>query len=190
MKITNVLLFFVIVVLISGCTIESAQNNNTLLPEVVSENQDVLEKEQKEATEIIPETEDEIITGIVNEVTMPEVSPKQERVPGESNCGDGYCQERSCMGLGCPRLETPESCPEDCGPDVKQERTIKNCDVNSDCITTGCSGQVCSNKERFSTCEILPWFRCLSKTQCLCVDNQCQWEQNDEYLDCLSGYNK
>jgi len=29
-------------------------------------------------------------------------------------CGDGYCQKISCTGAGCPALETPENCPQDC----------------------------------------------------------------------------
>lgn len=29
-------------------------------------------------------------------------------------CGDGICAEVVCQGEGCPCLETPQSCPEDC----------------------------------------------------------------------------
>ena len=40
-------------------------------------------------------------------------------------CGDGICQEITCMAIGCPCPETPETCPEDCGglKDLKQECT-------------------------------------------------------------------
>ncbi|MCD6086313.1 DUF333 domain-containing protein [bacterium] len=30
-------------------------------------------------------------------------------------CGDGICQEITCMAIGCPCPETPKTCPEDCG---------------------------------------------------------------------------
>jgi len=38
-------------------------------------------------------------------------------------CGDGICQEITCMAIGCPCPETPETCPEDCGSskDLKQK---------------------------------------------------------------------
>ncbi|MCD6528344.1 DUF333 domain-containing protein [bacterium] len=42
-------------------------------------------------------------------------------------CGDGICQEVTCMAIGCPCPETPETCPEDCGElkDLKQKRNEK-----------------------------------------------------------------
>jgi len=40
-------------------------------------------------------------------------------------CGDGICQEITCMAIGCPCPETPKTCPEDCSgsKDLKQECT-------------------------------------------------------------------
>jgi len=42
-------------------------------------------------------------------------------------CGDGICQEITCMAIGCPCPETPKTCPEDCGglKDLKQKRDEK-----------------------------------------------------------------
>lgn len=31
-----------------------------------------------------------------------------------SGCGDGMCQDVTCLAIGCPPAETSESCPEDC----------------------------------------------------------------------------
>ncbi len=34
--------------------------------------------------------------------------------PTSGNCGDGVCQNIVCQGIGCPKEETPETCPVDC----------------------------------------------------------------------------
>lgn len=31
-------------------------------------------------------------------------------------CGDGFCQEITCMAIGCPCPESPQTCPQDCAP--------------------------------------------------------------------------
>jgi len=49
--------------------------------------------------------------------------PKPERWC-KNLCGDGICQEITCMAIGCPCPETPETCPEDCGG-LKQKRNEK-----------------------------------------------------------------
>lgn len=57
--------------------------------------------------------------------------------------------------------------------------TNGSCSSNSECITAGCSGQICqssSEEERISTCE---YRECYDKTKyslsCSCKENQCQW---------------
>lgn len=32
----------------------------------------------------------------------------------EDRCGDGVCQEYTCLAIGCPCSETADSCPVDC----------------------------------------------------------------------------
>ncbi|MCD6085608.1 hypothetical protein J7J41_01265, partial [bacterium] len=54
------------------------------------------------------------------------VSPSFPSSKGCKNlCGDGICQEITCMAIGCPCPETPKTCPEDCGgsKDLKQKCT-------------------------------------------------------------------
>jgi eight-cysteine-cluster-containing protein len=59
--------------------------------------------------------------------------------------------------------------------------TNGNCVANSDCITGGCSGQVCQSKDEegaITTCE---WRDCYDEAQygleCECVENKCQWSK-------------
>ncbi|MBS3170704.1 eight-cysteine-cluster domain-containing protein [Candidatus Woesearchaeota archaeon] len=52
------------------------------------------------------------------------------------------------------------------------------CENDNDCVTDGCSGQVCRtvNEEAvFTTCE---WLDCYEKNgiECKCVDNKCSWD--------------
>ncbi len=178
----SILLFFSITILIGGCTMEDFMQNN--------DNQDIVVKGQEGALEAITETDNGAIKGVENKIVVPKTTPQEDIVQNKNNCGDGYCQEITCMGPGCPPIETPESCPEDCGRDIGSTKNIKNCSVNSDCIIAGCSNEICSKvgEQTISTCEGAPWFKCLPKTQCLCIDGQCQWEQNDEYLNCMGEY--
>lgn len=44
---------------------------------------------------------------LVNEASKPSPTTK-------SSCGDGVCQNIVCQGIGCPKPETPETCPIDC----------------------------------------------------------------------------
>ncbi len=64
------------------------------------------------------------------------------------------------------------------------------CIKDSDCLTGGCSGQVCTTKENaaniITTCEYREEYGCLRFTSCGCVNNKCLWRENKEYTDCLN----
>lgn len=64
------------------------------------------------------------------------------------------------------------------------------CNKNSDCAVGGCSNQVCAQQEKINeiitTCEYKEEYNCLKETSCLCVDNKCKFEENENYLKCLS----
>lgn len=68
-------------------------------------------------------------------------------------CGDGTCQERVCMGTGCPCLETSKSCPQDCA------KSSEDALVGNDRDEHGCIGSA-----GYSWCEV--------KQKCLRV-----WEE-------------
>ena len=66
------------------------------------------------------------------------------------------------------------------------------CNSDSDCATGGCSGQVCGKRGVIegiiTTCEFKEEYACLKETKCACMDNQCNWEQSKEYLDCMAKF--
>ncbi len=66
----------------------------------------------------------------------------------------------------------------------------KECIKDSDCATAGCSGEICTTKEEASeivtTCIYKPEFDCLKKTSCKCINGKCQWEPNEDYIECLN----
>ncbi|MFH1106384.1 MAG: DUF4382 domain-containing protein [Candidatus Micrarchaeota archaeon] len=43
------------------------------------------------------------------------------------DCGDGFCQRVSCTGAGCPLVETPENCPQDCAAEPPAAPVAGNC---------------------------------------------------------------
>jgi len=76
--------------------------------------------------------------------------------------GDGICDEF------CP---SPDP---DCDPDLVE------------CKKTGCSGQVCSTEDIFTTCEWLPWYACYQSAICEAqADGSCGFTDTPELQQCL-----
>jgi hypothetical protein len=42
------------------------------------------------------------------------VAELEEEQLSDDACGDGVCAEFTCQAIGCPKAETPQSCPQDC----------------------------------------------------------------------------
>lgn len=65
------------------------------------------------------------------------------------------------------------------------------CNNDNDCATGGCSGQICGEKGEVeditTTCEFREEYACLKETSCSCMNNKCEWEENDTYLNCLAN---
>ena len=63
------------------------------------------------------------------------------------------------------------------------------CSADSDCASAGCSSQLCVSADKASdiitTCEYKEEYSCLKLTKCGCVNNQCAWNENKNYLNCL-----
>lgn len=57
--------------------------------------------------------------------------------------------------------------------------TYGNCNSNSDCMTGGCSGQVCQSKNEepiITTCEYRDCYNASAyDVKCECLNNKCQW---------------
>jgi len=65
------------------------------------------------------------------------------------------------------------------------------CTSDSECTIGGCSGEVCTTKDKakdlVTTCIYLPEYDCLKQTVCKCIDGKCQWEETQEYKDCMKN---
>lgn len=58
--------------------------------------------------------------------------------------------------------------------------------TNETCIKTGCSGTLCSDTERISTCEYKPEYICFSQTTCGRLENgECGWLDLEKLNSCL-----
>lgn len=61
-------------------------------------------------------------------------------------------------------------------------------DAQTACKTTGCSGQICSDKDMFTTCEFRPEYACYRAAQCARqADGNCGWTQTAELTACLAN---
>ncbi len=63
------------------------------------------------------------------------------------------------------------------------------CTTDSDCITTGCSGQVCAPQAVITTCQYDPEYACYNSptTSCGCNNGSCGWDQTDALDSCISS---
>ena len=64
------------------------------------------------------------------------------------------------------------------------------CNLDSDCGEGGCSGQICTTAEEapniITTCEYREEYSCYRLTSCGCVNNKCQWIENNEFNECIN----
>jgi len=61
------------------------------------------------------------------------------------------------------------------------------CEKDSDCLASGCSGEVCARKTYNTPCVFKPEFECLKLTKCGCTNGVCGWKQNDAFKQCLKN---
>ncbi len=73
--------------------------------------------------------------------------------------------------------------------------TLAPSEKNTDCVTGGCSGQLCTERVRgsdngmASTCEFLPEYACVKYSQCeRQADGRCGWTPSEKYKNCLAPY--
>lgn len=73
-----------------------------------------------------------------------------------------------------------------------EDKTKLECTSDLDCNTAGCSSQICTTKDKaldiVTTCEYKEEYSCLQKTSCGCFEGKCQFEQNNDYLECLDNF--
>lgn len=60
--------------------------------------------------------------------------------------------------------------------------------VQGECKVGGCSGQVCADREVFSTCQFLPEYACYQNAECKRqADGLCGWTQTATLMQCLTS---
>ncbi|MBN2495852.1 MAG: hypothetical protein JXR96_14775 [Deltaproteobacteria bacterium] len=96
----------------------------------------------------------------------------------DSDCPEGF----RCELGQCPGCEAGDECPSCWGQCVP---------VQSQCIVTGCSGEICAPYPVSSTCIWLPEYECLRFSSCEALYTSegqmtCGWTQTPEYLACLA----
>jgi len=109
-----------------------------------------------------------------------------------------------CLPLPNMECQTDADCPdgfrcelffdETCDPDGNcQGQSWGQCvPVQSECIVTGCSGEVCAPFPVDTGCVWLPEYECLRLTTCELLQSAdgaqtCGWVQTLEYLECLEN---
>jgi hypothetical protein len=109
-------------------------------------------------------------------------------------CVDGTCDIDDILcgsGGSCPNgLTCVEVCDSICLP-VPGETCEPQCwdlcqSVSDSCHATGCSGEVCSDREVVTTCEWQLEYECYRDAECARQDNgECGWTATTELEQCL-----
>lgn len=60
--------------------------------------------------------------------------------------------------------------------------------VQGECKVGGCSGQICADRELFSTCQFMPEYACYRSAECKRqADGLCGWTQTATLMQCLTS---
>jgi eight-cysteine-cluster-containing protein len=112
--------------------------------------------------------------------------PDEELPPGacleEGDCADGEeCIKGMCPGAPC----SPEWCP----PCYGKCKTTEPIPLEIECMSSGCSGEICAAQPMISVCLWKPEFACYKLTECAAnADGTCAWQENEEFLDCMKEF--
>ena len=68
-----------------------------------------------------------------------------------------------------------------------KNQTQNQCNKDGDCMITGCSSEICSDKPVMSPCVIIPEHSCLKYAECKCINNECRWGFTQDYNECVSN---
>ena len=66
------------------------------------------------------------------------------------------------------------------------------CKSDLECATGGCSGEVCTTRDKageiVTPCIYAEWYDCLRLTQCGCYNGVCTWKPNSDFEKCLKEH--
>jgi eight-cysteine-cluster-containing protein len=102
-------------------------------------------------------------------------------------CADGLeCQYQCPDGSNDPNCNLGINPTGVCVASVPPQGT--ECQVDSDCVVSGCSGQICAAESRITTCEYRPEYACYGEptTSCGCNNGTCGWDQTEALANCLA----
>ncbi len=72
--------------------------------------------------------------------------------------------------------------------DLMQELSANPAATLPPCVRTGCSGQICADSHRISTCEFRPEYACYRSAACeRGADGQCGFRQTPELAACIAS---
>jgi hypothetical protein len=113
----------------------------------------------------------------------------------EGTCIDGRCEVDDILcsgGGGCPSgLMCVEVCDPTCDP-VAGDTCDPQCwglclPLSEHCHRTGCSGEVCSDREVVTICEWRPEYACFHDAVCTRQESgECGWTETPEFEQCVS----
>jgi len=93
---------------------------------------------------------------------------------GGSNCAPDEIKIGVVEGFSVPQICCAKIKEDFCGSSTKGE-----CNSDADCVTGGCSGQICQSKSEeqlTTTCEFKECYRASDYgLSCRCINNQCIW---------------
>jgi len=69
---------------------------------------------------------------------------------------------------------------------------VIDCPAAPKCQVTGCSGQLCADKEIATTCEYMNWYSCFKLSECgeFGANGSCGWKQTPAFTSCMAQYGK
>ncbi|MFA6035610.1 MAG: protease inhibitor I42 family protein [Candidatus Micrarchaeia archaeon] len=119
-------------------------------------------------------------------VCVPQVCGGEQKI----TCPDGYeCQALTrCGGSRCGPDSEGKCVQKGISPELPP---ASYCETAADCITGGCSGQICQTKVEaangggITTCEWREEYSCYKAEGCGCVANKCAWSA--ETISCVES---
>jgi hypothetical protein len=115
----------------------------------------------------------------------------------KTGCGDTVCADRrlvttcifrpkdECFVDAVCERQSGGTCGFTITPEV--EECLEN--INSPCIISGCSSQVCAAESVITTCEFRPEFECYRDATCeKQPDSTCAWTPTPELTECLAQF--
>lgn len=176
----------ILIILISGCVQEKPIQEDKLIKDLIAKE----ESEQQSTIESVEKCvyKDQItyhlitgccdfFNGVYNKNGGKICSTGGITGKGDSKCLDFFEERKDCKVIwrASSSLPTEE----------------KECTIDADCSTGGCSGQICGAKDKVkdivTTCEWREEYGCYKKTSCSCISGKCQWKETDEFLNCMEN---